>query len=61
MAVPADVKPPIKLDVDKYVTTRILFFKCLLHLLSYSNFYLSLSSVICLSYFTYYSFSRSAL
>ena len=42
----------IKLDINKYVTTRILFCKCLLQLLSYSNLYLSLSSVICLSYFT---------
>jgi len=33
----------IKLDIDKYVTTRTLLCKCLPHLLSYFNLYLSLS------------------
>jgi len=41
----------IKLGV-KYIT-RILFCKCLPRLLSYSNLYLSLSSVICPSYFSH--------
>jgi hypothetical protein len=54
------LQTPIKLDIDKYVTLRIVFCKCLPHLLSYSNLYLSLSSVICLSYFTHDSFSLTA-
>jgi hypothetical protein len=58
---PNRLQNPIKLDMDKYVTTRIVFCKCLPHLLSYSNLYLSLSSAMCLSYFTHDSFSLTAL
>ena len=50
---PSQLQNSIKLDVDKYMTTRILFCRCLPHLLSYFNLCLSLSSVICLSYFTH--------
>jgi len=58
---PSKLQNSIKLGIDKYVTTRTLLCKCLLHLLSYSNIYLSLSSVICPSYFTHDSFSPFAL
>ena len=49
---PSRLQTPIKFDTDKYVTSGILFCKCLPHILSYSIIYLSFSSVICLSYFT---------
>jgi len=57
---PSRLQNPINLDIDKYVTSRILFCKCLPHLLSYSIIYLSFSSVISLSYFTHESFSLYA-
>jgi hypothetical protein len=46
---PSKLQNPIKLDVDKYVTSRLLLCKCLPRLLSYSNIYSSLSSSIFLS------------
>jgi hypothetical protein len=58
---PSRLQNPIKLDVDKYVTTRILFCKCSPHLLSHSKLFLPLSSVICLSYFTHHSSSLSLI
>ena len=40
---PSKLQNSIKLDIDKYVTTRTLLCICLPHLLSYFNLYLSLS------------------
>jgi len=50
---PSKLQTPIKFGVDKYVTNRIFFRKYLPQLLSFSNLYLSLSSLICLSFFTH--------
>ena len=52
---------PFKFDVDKHVTSTVPFWKWVPQLLSYTNLYLSLSSVICLSYFKHDSFSLSVL
>jgi hypothetical protein len=46
------LRNPIKLDIDRCLTTRILFCKYFTQILSYANLFFTLSTTTCPSHFT---------